>query len=118
VPVLHSKHGKGWDCGLEQSREELGWGYESETSPFGSSEQLDVTSWLLNAASVSYSSVGLFLLCHVNPRRRHPVSQLDQLAVLAPNSSCCHISLSVEELQPDKQGHPAPATNLVQRQLR
>lgn len=20
------KHGKGWDCGLEQSREELGWG--------------------------------------------------------------------------------------------
>lgn len=31
------KHEKGWGCGLEQSREELGWGEASETSPFGSS---------------------------------------------------------------------------------
>lgn len=33
------KLGQGWDCGLEQSREELGWGKASETSPFGCSKQ-------------------------------------------------------------------------------
>lgn len=40
-----SKHEKAWGCGWEQGREELGWGEESETSPFGSSKQLDVISW-------------------------------------------------------------------------
>lgn len=47
------KLGQGWDCGLEQSREELGWGEASETSPFGSSKQGDVISWVLNRRVVS-----------------------------------------------------------------
>lgn len=40
----HLKHGKGWDCGVEESREELGWGEESETSPFGSSSSSEMLS--------------------------------------------------------------------------
>lgn len=74
-----SKHEKAWGCGWEQGREELGWGEESETSPFGSSKQLDVISWRWKAARVSTSSVGLFLvglflLCHANSPCGHPAS--------------------------------------------
>lgn len=83
------KHGKGWDRGSEQSREELGWGERKWDLAFWQ-------QWAMRCYQLDVKQQPEPLFHHVSSGCRHPFRALAQLADLAESKSCHRIFPSME----------------------